>query len=270
MNETFQNAPLVEIVAELRWQIPQLAGADQKTGNRVQLPFVEASDEMTALFHRTTTAVGKHGFDRLEQLGSPSSSMPVLLPQMIYRYRRTDEEPVLAQVGPGMFSVNALPPYKSWREFRPHLEGGIEGLLEALTDTPELTASLRYIDAFRHDLTSGHDAKAFATEVLGFRLDLPPTLRKRLTENAQARMSFQVALPIPGMSMTITVSDGQLGKVPAVLMNTDVRIESVLPSDKQAILSALDQAHDLIHGTFVDMTQSIRDRLESIPSGGNA
>jgi uncharacterized protein (TIGR04255 family) len=269
VNETFQNAPLVEIVAELRWQVPQLAAADQ-AGNPVQLPIVLADNAMTALFHRTTAAVGEHGFDRLEQLMPPSSPSPVLLSQMMYRYRRTDEVPVLAQIGPGMFSVNALPPYKSWKEFHPYLEGGIEGLLEALTERPELTVSLRYIDAFRQDLTSNRDAKAFATEVLGFRLDLPPTLQARLPQGAQARMSFQVALPIPGMSMTITVSDGQLGPDSVVLMNTDVRIDDVLPSDKQAILSELDKAHDLIHGTFMDMTQSIREKLESVPVGGNA
>lgn len=269
MNETFQNAPLVEIVAELRWQIPKLAAADQ-AGKPIQLPIVLADDAMTALFHRTTSAVGKHGFDRLEQLFPRGSSMPVLLPQMMYRYRRTDDVPVLAQVGPGMFSVNALPPYKSWKEFHPYLEGGVDSLLEALTDTPELTASLSYIDAFKHDLTSNRDAKAFATEVLGFRLGLPPSLQVRLAEGSQARMSFQVALPVPGMSMTITVSDGQLGPDSAVLMNTDVRIENVLPSDKQAILSALDSAHDLIHGTFVDMTQSIQDKLQSVPVGGSA
>jgi len=269
VNETFQNAPLVEIVAELRWQAPQLAAADQ-AGNPIQLPIMLADNAMTALFHRTTSAVRKHGFDRLEQLVPPGSLMPVLLPQMMYRYRRTDEVPVLAQIGPGMFSVNALPPYKSWKEFHPHLEGGVESLLEALADMPELTVSLRYIDAFKRDLTSSRDSKAFATEVLGFRLDLPPTLQARLTDGAQARMSFQVALPAAGMSMTITVSDGQLGTDSVVLMNTDVRIENALPSDKQAILSALDNAHDLIHGTFVDMTQSIRDKLRSVPVGGNS
>lgn len=269
MNETFQNAPLVEIVAELRWQIPQLSASDQ-AGNPIQLPIVLADDAMTAFFHRVTGSVGKRGFDRLEQLVPPGTSIPVLLPHMMYRYRRTDEVPVLAQIGPGMFSVNALPPYKTWDEFRPLLEGGIESLCEALTDKPELTASLRYIDAFKQDLTAGRDAKAFATEILGFRLDLPATLLTRLTTGAQARMSFQMVLPTPGMSMTITVSDGYLGADPVVLMNTDVRIEDALSTDKQAILLALDKAHDLTHGTFVDMTQSIWDKLQSIPSGGNA
>ena len=269
MNETFQNAPLVEIVAELRWQIPQLAAADQ-AGNPIQLPITLADNEMTAFFHRVSGAVGKHGFDRLEQLIPPNPSMPVLLPQMVYRYRRTDEVPVLAQIGPGMFSVNALPPYKSWDEFRPLLDGGIESLLEALTDKPKLTASLRYIDAFKQDLTSGRDARAFAIDVLGFRLDLPTTLQTRLAEGAQARVSFQMVLPVSGMSMTITVSDGYLGTDPVVLMNTDVRIEDALLANKQAILSALDKVHDLTHGTFVDMTQSIRNKLQPISAGGNA
>ena len=267
MNEIFQNAPLVEIVAELRWRIQKPAVADQ-AGNPIQLPIAPIDDTVTALFHRTTTAVAKHGFDRLEQLLPPGLPMPVSLP--VYRCRRTDEVPVLIQIGPGMFSVNALPPYKSWKEFHPHLEGGIEGLLEALADKPELTVSLRYIDAFRHELTSSRDAKAFATEVLGFRLGLPPSLQARLTEGSQARMSFQVTLPVPGMSLTITVSDGQLGTDSVVLMNTDVRLEKALPSDNQAILSALDEAHDLIHGTFLDMTQPIRDQLQPAPAGGNA
>lgn len=267
MSETLKNAPLVEIVAELRWQMPALTAADQ-SGNQVRLSGSFTDDATMAFFHRVTGAVGKHGFDRLEQLFP--SGLPVLLSQMLYRYRRTDERPVLAQVGPGMFSVNALPPYKSWDEFRPMLEGGIEGLLEALADKPDFTVNLRYIDAFKQDLTSGREAKMFATEVLGFGLELPPVLRDCLRNDEQARMSFQVAIPTSGMQLVVTVSDGHLGPEPVVLMNTDIQVEGAQPADKQAILLALDQAHELIHETFMGMTQSIRDKLQPAPAGGRA
>jgi uncharacterized protein (TIGR04255 family) len=267
VTETFQNAPLVEIVAELRWAIPQ---PTDPSGNTLQLPIPLAlpDNEMTAFFHRITAALDKHGFNRLEQLTAPG--VPVLLPQMVYRYRRGDETPVLAQVGPGMFSVNALSPYKSWVQFRPLLEGGINGLLEVLAGKPELTASLRYIDAYKQDLAGGRDARAFATEVMGFRLDLPATLQERLPAGRQAAVSFQMRLPLPEMAMTITVSDGNLGTAPAVLMNTDIRIEKPLAAETQAILAALDEAHELTHSVFVNLTRSIREKMQPIPAGETA
>lgn len=266
MNETFQNAPLVEIVAELRWQMPQLSAVDA-SGNTMQLPVTPFDNAVEAFFHRVTAAVGKHGFTRLEQLAPVG--MPVLLPQMTYRYRRADELPVLAQVGPGMFSVNALPPYKSWAEFRPWLENGIEALLDAFGEQKlPLVASLRYIDAFRHDLTGERDARAFATDVLGFRLELPQSLRTHVTDERTVRAAFQIALPIKGMQMAITLSDGQLGGQQAVLMNTDVRIDGFLDADKNRILAALDSARALVHEIFVDITRPIRDKMQPADATG--
>lgn len=263
MSETLQNAPLVEIVAELRWQVPQLAGVDS-SGNPTQLPFMPADNEVEAFFHRVTSAVSKHGFNHLERLAP--LGLPVLLPQIVYRYRRTDEQPVLAQIGPGLFSVNALPPYKSWMEFRPWLEKGVEALLEAFQDGPVLMASLRYIDAFKQNLTEGRPAKEFATEVLGFQLELPESLRATLAGNGPYQAALQVTLPVPNMQMAITLSDGQLAGDTAVLMNTEIRIVEPLQPDKECILSALDKAHELAHETFMGMTQSIRDKLQPVQS----
>jgi uncharacterized protein (TIGR04255 family) len=264
MSETFRNAPLVEIVVELRWPMRQLPAIDS-SGNATSLFVTPLDNAVEAFFHRVTGAVGKHGFTHLERLVPPE--VPVLLPQMIYRDRRSDEEPVLTQVGPGLFSVNALPPYRSWVQFRPWLDKGIEAVLDAFEEKPELTASLRYIDAFRQNLTGGRDARTFATEVLGFRLELPPSLSRVVDKGAAARAAFQVTLPTSGMLATITLSDGQLAGEQAVLMNTDIHIDRPLPPNKEEILAALDRARDLVHGTFVDMTQSIRTELQPVPLG---
>lgn len=270
MNETFRNAPLVEIVAELRWQVPQLEGVDA-SGNQVQLPFTRADNATTAFFHRVTGAVEKLGFNRLEQL-SPLG-MPVLLPQMTYRYRRADEHPVLMQVGPGLFSVNALPPYKSWAEFRPWLAKGIGVLLEAFGEDvtgnrPVLAAGLRYIDAFRKDLSGGRDAMAFATDVLGFRLELPAVLAAHAVDRMAIRAALQVTVPVAGMQAAITLSDGQLAEEPAVLMNTEIGVDGQLAPDKERILEAFDSARNMAHETFVGMTASIRDALQPLQAGG--
>lgn len=270
MNETFRNAPLVEIIAELRWRVPRLDGVDA-SGSPVQLPFVRADDATTAFFHRVTGAVAKLGFNRLEQLSPPG--IPMLLPRMAYRYRRADEYPVLMQVGPGLFSVNALPPYKAWVEFRPWLAKGVDALLEAFADgevdTPRgLTASLRYIDAFRKDLSGGRDAKAFATEVLGFRLELPAVLAARAINAGAIRAALQVTVPVGGMQATITLSDGKLADESAVLMNTDILVDDPLPPDSTRIVAAFDDARGVAHETFVGMTQSIRERLQPMRAGG--
>jgi hypothetical protein len=56
----------------------------------------------------------------------------------------------------GVFSANAIPPYRSWSVFSPEVEAGIDILL-AVRDDAEKQAmfnpvTLRYIDAFRPDL----------------------------------------------------------------------------------------------------------------------
>jgi uncharacterized protein (TIGR04255 family) len=258
MDERFENAPLVEIVAELRWEVPMLAGVDQ-SGNPAQSPFADPN-AVEALFHRISVAVAEHGFDRLERVGV--QGLPVFLPQMIYRYRRSDSLPVLMQVGPGQFSVNALPPYKSWTEFRPWLDKGVGALLTSVEGSAVLSANLRYIDAFRNELTEGRDAKAFLTEVLGFKLELPQALGARLADRGAFRSAMQVVLPMKGMQMGIAVSDGQFGGDSAILMDTNIQVEGPWSADKDAIMSAFDGAHELAHETFIDMTRSIRDKMQ--------
>lgn len=257
MSETFLNAPLVEIVAELRWPAPHLSAKDT-SGNAIEVPLVDAS-AIQPFFLRISGAVAKHGFDR------PESLMPqgVVFPhQMIYRYRRSDDEPVLVQVGPGQFSINALSPYKSWDQFRPWLEKGIEALLESMDVAPRFTASLRYIDAFRHDLTDGREALAFLTEMLGFQLSLPPSLADKQGNGQPARAALQVIVPSDGMQLAVSASDGKFGGDDAVLMDTTVQVDGELAASKDAILPALDKARGLIHGTFVALTGSIRDRMQ--------
>ncbi|WP_395642399.1 TIGR04255 family protein [Rudaea sp.] len=269
MNETLQNAPLVEIVAEIRWPVSQSDGAVVlPAGQNFSLPLVDLN-KIEPFFRQVSAAVAKLGFDKPERLGM--TDFPILPSnQVVYRYRRADGKPVLMQVGPGIFTVNALPPYESWAQFQPWLDKGVDALLEALLENPGgLTIGLRYIDAFRQNLTDGRNANRFATEVLGFRFDLPKSLRSHAASDDVVRAALQVGMPVDGMQMGVSLSDGKFSDDKAVLMSTDIRADAELPAEKAAIVSALNKAHELAHETFMGMTESIRDKLRPAASEGN-
>ena len=181
MTTTFQNAPLVEIIAEVRWSDPSAVSAPG-TPFGISMPGTVANDDFLMRFGGLAYA---SGFKQSERLIPPGFPVPV--GQVSHRYRPADDHPdeltksAMWQIGPGVFAANGVPPYKSWTEFRPLVEKGIAALVEtrpeAVRSSPFSHVSLRYIDAFTERFTEGISAEAFLSEKLGLGFSIPDVFR---------------------------------------------------------------------------------------------
>ena len=120
MGLSFKNSPLVEIIAEIRWDLPWVNQTSaEDTGSVVSIQHEE-------FYMRFGGKVAAAGFERIERLVPPNFfQLPY---QPVYRFRHNAEErgARLYQLGMGLFSVHATPPYKSWAEFKPLVSAGAE------------------------------------------------------------------------------------------------------------------------------------------------
>lgn len=271
MNKTLSKSPIVEIVAELRWgQQPDTTIQLQQSAAGVPVPLIAMnSSKLDEFFMRFGGEVYQQGFQRAERM--VPSGFPLMLFQPVYRYRKSSETDgsVLYQAGPGLFSANAIPPYRSWNEFSPVVQSGIEALLRARDSTelnaPFTSVSLRYIDAFGPDLTEGHDIESFLRDVLGIFVSMPAGLSKLITHGQKVKPLIQLALPLANnMNMNLGVGMGMVNNEVAIIMDTTVSTSEVISADITSVMTTLHAARAVIHELFFNLTAPIQHLMQPL------
>jgi uncharacterized protein (TIGR04255 family) len=270
MVTSFVKAPLVELIAELRWT-PIMASGEPipqgpEPGNPAQPVFLLTDTKFEEFFMRLGGELFQAGFQRSERLVPPG--FPTVPYQPIVRYR-SDTVPtksVLYQVGSGVFSIHGVPPYRSWKEFSPSVRAGIEALLktrEAAEHRPAFTQiSLRYIDFFGEELMRGRGVKAFFTDVLGISPGLPGALTNVATSDEMSGLFLKFVLPLAIGNLIVSVGDGKVNNLNGIVLDTTVSSTGVVPPDVDAILAIFNSAHTITNTTFMDLTSSIHDLME--------
>lgn len=261
MSITFKNAPLVELVAELQWE-PVLSTAKDAGGSEVQVPLsLLDPSEFEHFFQRFGGAIYQHGFRQMERLIPHGAPIPHN--RVACRYRHDEQkDSLLTQVGPSIFSVNALPPYKTWAEFRPWIERAVSALFEAQAGIGKLKGSVRYINVFKEPFLKGRNASEFFEADLGFLLNLPDPLVKRKSSGQAIRTAISTTIPLDGMQMTVKLSEAQTGGEQSAIMDTLVSISDEIEPDVAKVLAAFDAARSLIHETFLELTHGLTDSLK--------
>ena len=162
----YENAPLVEVVAEIRWQLKYLASAP----NAKIDPYYE-------LFRDDFLAVMKKALPNVEALVPDEIPAEFLSGQPHLRIRSKPGGSPLVQIGPGVITVNMVPPYEGWGEFRRFLLFIMSKFYESYPLAEKTlsisSAHLRYINAF----TEYHGVNAYGDFVenhLGARIPVRP------------------------------------------------------------------------------------------------
>jgi uncharacterized protein (TIGR04255 family) len=188
----------------------------------------------------------------------------MMLFQPVYRYRKANEmdASVLYQAGAGMFSANAIPPYQSWDSFSPMVEAGIEAMLKTRSDAernmPFSFISLRYLDAFGPTFTEERDIGRFIRDVLGIKLDLPTGISKHIAQGQSVKPFIQLSIPLSNsMIMNLSIGEGMVNNELTIIMDTTVTTTVETPADKMLLMSVLNNAREIIHEMFFDMTKPI-------------
>jgi len=267
MNMRFENAPLVELIAEVHWstQADTLFGS-MPPGFPVQIGGdMRASTEQ--FFTRFAIEMDDLGFRNSERL-LPQDS-PVFPNTPAIRFRRRAGEPPLIQVGSGVFTANGLPPtYSHWGDFRRPLSDGLGALLRSRDESeksqPFASVSVRYIDAFDERYWRGLTADQFISDVLGFPLNIPAGIGQHRDESRPLSMSQQYRVPLlEGGLMSVGIGDGFSNGVPAVVLEVTVEFQDVEP-DLDVTMKRLEHAHTLINDMFHAATSKIHDLMKPV------
>jgi uncharacterized protein (TIGR04255 family) len=258
----FSQPPLIELIAEFRWAPSGATSANQAVPTAV---FLSAREE--EFFARIADRVSEWGFSASERVVPSGFLVPPF--QVVYRFRRPQKkgEHYLYQVGPGVFTANALPPYKNWNAFRPIVQDGINLLIDLRDDSEKnaefINVSLRYIDLFPPDLTEGQPMLAFLTDTLGIGLDLPSVLSDQAALQKDIQPQVQLNIPLrTGLNMSLTIANGVAGGKPGVVMDTTVQAAHPTASNSAAVMETLESAHSSIRQTFLGLTKRLHAKME--------
>lgn len=261
MTLSFAKAPLVEIVAELRWVPAQLLKIPE---GQPQIPVPLMDSKLEEFFMRAGQEFSKLGFDVNERLVPPG--FVALLNQPVVRFSKSPgRSPILYQVGPGIFSTHGLPPYRSWEYFAPEVERGVDSLLRARDPRERgfLRASLRYIDAFNQGLRGSKSEIEFIRDVLGITIELPANIVDLVERGGAPQLGMQMVMPVTGgMAMNINLQEGSVNNIQALIMDTTVSRDGELAPAAREIMRVFNDAHRVIHKAFFEMTKPIHDLMQ--------
>jgi uncharacterized protein (TIGR04255 family) len=276
MSEHLQNAPLLELIAEVRWE-PKFASssAHRPAGNAGPAYISAPSNQIEEFFMGFGARVHSVEYSNTERV--IPAGFPYMAHQPVFRFRSSKESATtsLYQVGPGLFTANAVPPYDSWKEFRPVVAKGVDAMIAARSaderDTPFSAVNLRYIDAFGENLTSGRDIGRFLEEVFKIKISLPVALSEHLLAGQSAKPFVQFQIPMErGMLMSVGVGEGVANGRPAIMLDTSVATTLPIPPIAEAIMEAFEFAHKVIDKSFLMLIEPIRELMPSKAEKKNA
>lgn len=117
----YDKPPLIEVICEIRWRLQPLSAIP---GSAYDPHFPAFSEDFASV-------IAKRGYTFVERL--PPEDLPIELRagNPILRFRTEQNQWPLFQIGPGLLTVNVVPPYGGWHTFRATLQLGLSSLYEA-------------------------------------------------------------------------------------------------------------------------------------------
>lgn len=246
------HSPLVEMMVEVQWGIPQFDLSGESLG-------VKVDEEMFKKFSDQLKIEGDYQSEKMVPDGFPVTPF-----QEIYRYRKVlpDKGIMVYKLGAGVFSVNVSSPNQSWKkDFCPLIERALSLLLESRNllekEEPFHQISLRYLNVFDNQLThrlSLHDL----FNALGFKIKLPRSLVDKVDSPSQMKPELCVSIPLKSKQEVIfELSECAKSAENAILMDLMVVDKQKLTPDKELIMSTLTQAYQVLKGLFDEVMSTI-------------
>lgn len=265
MSVVFRKAPLIEIIAELRWAAP-ISFVMQNSSGRFTQHQPEQSSEL--LYNKFAGELAKEGFGMAERFVPPNVPLP---PGAIaLRFKETPkDEPTssnLFQIGSGIFSANALPPYTSWHDFSPVVRKGVRALIRAgiNTEAPIFNGlSLRYVNAFNASLIGDMRAHEFLVKILGFDMQPPEAISKRLLNANDFNPNLTFNFPVDDESLlTMTVAEGIVQNERAIVMDMNITYtQKPIAVEEDEIMSRFLRSREIIHDIFISITHKLHNQM---------
>lgn len=262
MTIRFKQPPLLELVAELRWDFMPDAQTTTSADGTFQVQIATGFDDSS--FDAFREAVQREsGFTYTERL-VPFGQPPVP-GQPLLRLTRPSRD-VIVQIGLGVLLIHALPPYNSWGSFSPEVAKIVDTLISTVPVSHGFNvASLRYLDAFGEKYLRGKSQAEFASDVLGYKISLPRAITLERDPAAPMRIATNVGFTTRGgLQAQISLSEGVINNEASLITDTSVSAVERLPSETTLVMEHFEEAHSVIHNIFMDSTSAIRPLMEPI------
>ena len=264
----FANAPLVEIVVEVRWGIGMKTIALRPGVQNIYPAFASDGTQKlaTEFFQELIKQSNDWGLEQVLPTG-------VMAPpnQIAHRYRRSSES-IMYQLGPGIFAINATPPYHSWDSFRPVVARGLESLdvcLERLSgkegsDRTCSQISVRYIDGFKGDLKGNVGNWQFLSSTLNIGINLPKYIADNIEKVDDIDPMIQLSYPLkrPDTHQSIVATSGIVGAEPAFVLDSSTISTKKMSFSVVELLTEIDILQEYEHSLFIGAVSPIRAKLK--------
>lgn len=240
------NKPLVEAIFEIKWKLKEL-----DSGGKID-PHYKLL--VGRLFDRLNKKYPWH-----EQL--PTASIPDEMVENVvqHRFRKSENDWPLIQIGPGIFAVNDTKDYV-WEDFEKRIIEGVNTLYEVYPESDHLIITsimLRYIDAIEFDFEKD-DISQFLKDKMKIEFSMPSQLfdgtnieKKPLNFN----LTFSYPCSEPSSTINLRLSRGQRYGKDVLMWETIVHSSSNIPKLSDELNEWLTNAHDITDDWFFKLIE---------------
>jgi len=229
------NAPLVEVIFELRWKV-----TDPEELAKCQY------------LHGDLYALVKEDFKFREALIAPDVPMELYVNVPSHRFRFAQNDYPLIQVGPGLLTLNTIDSKYVWDEFESNIIKALHNFLMVYQFDlkQEITLTLQFFDFFEFDFVSS-DVYNFLLNNLNVSVQQNFYTSKDFPNNLN--LGFYYTTDLGSLSITITRGK-DINKKDGIVMQTSIISKSTAP-DIKLIQDWLGKSHEFCSQLFQTMTK---------------
>lgn len=228
------NAPLVEVIFELRWQIKNKSDL-----LKFQYLFGDLYSDL------------KNTYPARENLVTPDFPLDIFVNQPIHRVRIEKEKYPLYQIGPGILTVNTVDEVYFWNDFYKSIDEVLNTFISVSSFETDIDfiPGLLYIDFFPFDFKNNnvHDylnEKFNITFKQSFMSESNPV---------NLNLGFYYETELGNLSISFQHGNNNQNQTGIVLKTKLEGLEFKL--EKENLLNWLNKAHDLCSKSFKELTK---------------
>ena len=245
------NAPLAEVVFEIRWQL--------KADNAPSLLWNDPGYPILA--ENFTDAAAARGFNAIKR---PSYGGLMAPYSVLLRFHKDEALPFpIWQIGPGIFAANDSAGYE-WNSFRTLAVNGAKALLSSYPKMKTFKLQptlleLRYIDSIDKSLIAHQDVLRFLNEQTSMNVELSSFLKKKpLGKLSSASLDFSFAVSgLRDTAFNVRVGNARIENKETIILTSKVLTKSAkiiggdtMSTQLQFIGEWLDKAHGVTSPFF--------------------
>ena len=246
---TLANAPLVEVLTEIRWGM-------RNSSDEGEVSFEHSDDELQTLHDHFSRALFADGF--VLELSTEHESEPF---RPAYTFRRAADTWPVYQIGIGTLCINQGNEGYDWPQYKTDILYGLQQLERALThvyrEIPFIGAEMVYADAFF--LGEDETFESFLLNKLRIKVHVPDQFWEapfltREPWSADFRVFCKLADPEGALTINVDTSDDMMGRR-GVLMTTSVLSIGAPFGADQDLSPWLESAHHVQQHAFRTLIQ---------------